>query len=286
MKYRLLSLIPKNLQSYMLGSLTRMRAPSPLGKMLNEKFVSFFNINMAEAEKPLLGYATIEDVFTRKLKDGARPIQGDLCAPCDGVLRISAPLEAGEAVQEKGLTYKIEELLYGNDQSAWDQGFQPYWYSSFYLAPHNYHRVHSPLAGTLKSILYIPGQLWPVNDTFNKIVPKLFCRNERVVFSLSDGQGGKAYLVMIGALHVGRIAVSHEPSLISNALTRQFRKTFPRTIKFVSEKQLEIGEELGTFMLGSSVVVVFDKIMAERFNLKKITTPSPICLGQAFPRLY
>ncbi len=275
--YRILKLLPKNIESYIAGKVSQLRKPTSFVRACNKVLVKRFNIDLSDAEKSLEEYQSFEELFSRALKPGARPIKGALCAPCDSILRQSLPVERGQIIQAKGLRYSVEDLLGLSGQNTSD--FKPAWYCSFYLAPHNYHRVHAPFSGQMPSARYIPGELWPVNEHFVKVVPRLFCRNERVVFELLHPQGGKAFLVMVGALNVGRIKIKGVDSFVSNNLERQFKRTKDRLFSFSPNREVTVGDELGTFMLGSSVILVFDENFTRNFKFKKITKPSSTRVG-------
>lgn len=278
-KYQLLSLLPKNLQSYLVGGLSRLNWPSSLAPTMNKALAKALNIDLSDAEKTVADYRSLEELFTRTLKPDARKVVGEVCAPCDSNLRLSLPVEHGQLLQAKGLHYSIDDLLCLNE--AEKKEFNPAWYCSFYLAPHHYHRVHSPFKGQLHSARYVPGELWPVNEAFVNIVPRLFCRNERVVFELTHSSGGKAYLVMVGALHVGRIQIKNVESFVSNDWGRQVRPSKTRVFSFSPHREIVAGDELGTFMLGSSVILVFDDILAKTFSFKKVSKPLAMKVGES-----
>ncbi len=277
-----LTLLPKNLLSYCLGSIVRLELPEPLSQALNKKFARTFKLNLSEAELPLSDYRTIEEVFTRKLKTGARLWYPGFASPADGtILQSSAVKHSDEALQIKGCTYSLNELIFGKqsrDESS--EAFTSHWYTTIYLAPHNYHRVHTPLAATLTKIRYIPGNLWPVNERFNKLIPGLLSNNERLVFELTTAGKGRVMVVMVGALNVGRIASSHAPELTSNTWQRQLEGKNSQGIR---EKNctvsLATGAELGVFMLGSTVVVVCDQTAAKEHPLQYLTAPHPVHVG-------
>lgn len=269
----LLSLLPKNLISYLTGVLVRLSFPKSIGIFLNRSFVKLFKIDMSEAEYPLTHYKTIEDVFTRRLKKEARPVSNSgYCSPCDGVLSLSESLKPGEnfALQAKGFRYEVSELVFGRKQSA-PPLFKPSFVSTLYLAPHNYHRVHSPISGELISLWHIPGTLWPVNPKFLDKVPRLFAKNERLVFEIRTKEGGTLYLVMVGALNVGRIKTPFWKELTTNdelLSPRAKKKNQP------SQTHIKEGEELGTFLMGSTVILVFDQKAHKNLPHKPKVFPS------------
>jgi phosphatidylserine decarboxylase len=238
-------------------------------------FVKAFGIDMSEAERPLEEYATIEDVFTRKLRPLARPIDGELVFPCDGVLSVSGPADENTAVQAKGLDYSLAELMFGDDVPP---DLYLGWSATIYLAPHNYHRVHSPMRGELKTLRYFPGELWPVNKPSVRWTPSLFTRNERLVFDIETPEGC-LYLAMVGALNVGRITTPFLTDFASNGSRRQARQG-ARTFELDRPHRIVPGQELGTFMLGSTVIIAFDEALATRYRMDQALSSRPVRLGE------
>ncbi|MCX6117529.1 MAG: archaetidylserine decarboxylase [Proteobacteria bacterium] len=276
-----LGILPQNLISLSVGAVVRAKLPTTLAKPLNKIFVKTFGINMAEAEFPLAHYETIEDVFTRKLQSGARKVaNAAFVAPSDGVLVKSLESSDGTAVQAKGISYSLSELVLGSKgkQNPEALGYLPTWFSTVYLAPHNYHRVHAPMSGVVKALRYIPGRLWPVNSPAVQAIPGLFCRNERLVFDLELPEGGKAAVVMVGAMNVGRMTTPLDSEFVSNAVDRQLGN------HQVTEKQLNYqlnaGDEIGTFMLGSTVIIVLDEKARLALSPERVDTPRSIKMGQ------
>lgn len=276
-----LAVIPQNLVSLAVGGLVRTPLPTFLAKPLNRAFVSAFKINMAEAERPLGEYRTIEDIFTRKLQPGSRAVAHGFVSPADGILERSEAANAeGHAVQAKGHTYSLKELVFGSQSKA-DGAieFSPAWFTTVYLAPHNYHRVHTPCAAVATALRYIPGRLWPVNRPAVRAIPRLFCRNERLVFDLEIPGGGRVWAVMVGALNVGRMVTPILPQFVSNSTSRQFGAN--EIVEMAVNHRLGVGDELGTFMLGSTVIVVFDKKAMELLKPQLVEAPMSVKMGQS-----
>ena len=275
-------LLPKNLLSYLVGVIARVSWPKPIGRWFRHAFASVFRLDMSEAEKPLDDYDTVEDVFTRKLKPGARVVSAPFCSPADGYLARSEPLRDDAAVQAKGIDFKLSDLVLGETavSDALGRSLDLAWFVTVYLAPHNYHRVHSPVAGQLEAIRYLPGELWPVNRVFVQRIPRLFNSNERLVFDIAIEGGGRLYLTMVGALNVGRMTSPFLPQEATNGLERQFSAR-PKTHRFANPLPLAAGTELGTFMLGSTVVLALDKAALARFPLVQTTENQPILMGQS-----
>ncbi len=276
----LLHVVPKNLLSFGVGALVRLRVPGAAGRSLVGKFASAFNINMGEAEHPVGAYATIEDLFTRKLKPGARTPVPPVGSPADGMLARSAACENGTALQCKGFTYSLKELVFGPTEDPEREKLDLAWQQTVYLAPHNYHRVHAPFSGKVTAIRYLPGELWPVNVPFVLRIPRLFARNERLVFDFEPDFGGRAFVVMVGALNVGRMVTPLLPGFVSNAISRQWGGARAVVQRFSPGTSVGIGDELGTFMLGSTVVIAYDRTALARIKLVPNEENRPILMGQ------
>jgi len=270
-------ILPRNVISFCVGWLARLKLPEALQRTLNGAFIGAFKINMVEAELLPEAYESIEAVFTRKLKPGSRAVGGDLVSPADGFLARSGPVSGGQLIQAKGLGYDARELVFGGfSLSAPAADYT--WFTTIYLAPHNYHRVHAPVSGRLTCVRHLPGSLWPVNIPFVENLPRLFCRNERLVFDIEIEGGGLVHAVMVGAFNVGRMETPHLPDFatndwdgIQNPQAREFRLS--------PGVDLHAGDELGTFLLGSTVVLVFDQKAAARFQPVQAEGNRPILMG-------
>ena len=259
MFYRLLHILPKNLLSHFVGILTHARYPFGLHTLVKNWFIRQYRIETAEAEHPLDHYPTMGAFFVRRLKPGARPIAASpLVSPVDGTLTQGGLFQPGKAVltQIKGLDYTLEELT----GPGWDlQDYREGGFLTIYLAPYNYHRIHSPIEGQVTQVSYIPGALWPVNTWSVGHIPGLFVVNERIVVEVAGskeaGDTGKALVIMVGATNVGRITLDFHSGMIGNQLPRhkgsQWRPAQP--------VRLEKGGGLGCFELGSTVILILSK---------------------------
>ena len=243
-------------------------------------FVRAFNIDMSEAELPVEKYPSIGDLFIRKLRPDARPIRGPVCSPADGMLcQIRQANQGNLAVQIKSINYSLSDLVFGPcSQNQLDAG----WYFTVYLAPHNYHRVHGPASGHLRKIIYHPGTLWPVNQRFCNLVPQLFVKNERLVFEIALDEKDQSFMhvVMVGALNVGKIKTSCAMDFFTNDF---FARKRCGSSEFVIKKSIDItiGQELGIFMMGSTVVTVFNKSAARLFKFQEVLESKPIKMGES-----
>ena len=213
-------------------------------------FARRYEVDLREAEHNRLeNYASLNKFFTRRLKPGARPIAGDertLISPVDGCLTQFGSADDGELIQAKGLHYRLEALLgEPTDRLATLMSGAC---ATLYLAPHQYHRVHLPLAGALKRTRYIPGQRYSVNGHTAAVVPGLFCRNERVVCWFETAAGPMA-VVLVGALNVSSISTAWLGEIASGR-ARVWDATGH------SGREFARGAEIGRFNLGSTVVFV------------------------------
>ena len=276
---KIISHLPQNYLSFLVGKLFRIQLPRKAQNIALKLFAFLCKIDLLEAKKPLTQYSSIEELFTRELKDGLRPLhKGEVISPCDGYLsQLDTLSSQGQIIQAKGLQYSPQELLFAGEKK--DHNFSPFLTATIYLAPHNYHRVHSPINGELLSVCSIPGKLWPVNRQLVPYIPNLFCENERVVFELKHQELGKLYLVMVGALNVGRISSKFSSFNPTNDFPQRKKEISPRHEKLSPPAVIKKGEELGTFMLGSTVILVFDKSFEGLVSFEKTQDNLPIQLG-------
>ena len=214
-------------------------------------FVGRYNVNMAEAANPdIASYTSFNDFFTRALKPGARPLaSADLICPVDGAISQFGPIAKDQVFQAKGHTYSTTALVGGDAAAAarFDNGH----FATLYLSPRDYHRIHMPCAGELTRMVHVPGDLFSVNPTTARGVPGLFARNERVVCFFESAQG-PFVLVLVGATIVGSMAtVWHgqvNPPRTGTLRQWDYAK---------GQVSLQQGEEMGRFLLGSTVVMLF-----------------------------
>lgn len=264
-----LKVIPKNHLSFIIGELVHRPLPGVLGALSVKAFAKKYKINLDEAEKNISEYKTIGDLFTRKLKPGARPILGGVVHPADSAISQSGVAADGIMIQAKGKTYTVEKLL--QSQELADK-FREGFYITYYLCPTDYHRVHSPVTGVVRQSIYIPGELWPVNSWSVNNIRELFSVNERVVTIIETGKGPVA-VVMVGATNVGKMTVSYDPQIVSNDLISPLRGGIGQKLKSLTNKSLRpivrsktydgfpisAGDELGIFHMGSTVVLLYAK---------------------------
>jgi phosphatidylserine decarboxylase len=247
--YRYLRYVPKNRLSRTAGRLVHARLPRPIARRLVRWFARTYQIDVGAASMPIEEYPSIGHFFIRDLREGLRPIEGDFVSPVDGVLRNFGTIADGRLEQIKGKTYTVERFLGDPDYAKrYENGS----FFNLYLSPQDYHHVHSPVSGGVVRSVHIPGKLWPVNDWSLANVEELFSINERVVTYIESHLGLVA-VVMIGATNVGKMSVVYD-TFISNAADAD--RTVART--YDPPKAIGAGDKLGTFHMGSSVVILLE----------------------------
>jgi phosphatidylserine decarboxylase len=250
--------IPQHLLSRLVYHATRSRSPV-LKNALIKSFMHGFHPDMSEAARPdPLSYASFNDFFTRVLRPGARPIDSDsrtLVSPVDGAISQIGRLDGPQIMQAKGHSYSLQALLGSGGAGApdWAPKFAGGSFATLYLAPFNYHRIHMPLAGTLRAAWYVPGKLFSVNAVTASAVPGLFARNERIVCIFEAGTLSFA-LVMVGALFVGSMDTVWHGEVTPRSPRRRIELPLEATR---APLRLEKAAEMGRFNMGSTVILVF-----------------------------
>jgi phosphatidylserine decarboxylase len=245
-------LLPKQAMTWVAGKVASARMGG-LTTAIIRRFVARYRVNMAEAANPdITSYPTFNDFFTRALKVGARPLaEAELICPVDGAISQFGRIERDQIFQAKGHRYSTTALVGGD--AALAAQFQDGHFATLYLSPRDYHRIHMPCNGRLLRMIHVPGELFSVNPTTARGVPGLFARNERVV-CVFDGERGPWVLVLVGATIVGSMAT------VWHGQVNPPRPGQLRDWRY-GEQQIELnkGEEMGRFLLGSTVVMLFPK---------------------------
>lgn len=266
-------LVPQHLLSRIAGKIAASEIYW-LKNLFITSFIKKFNINMQEAKlKNADDFASFNEFFTRELEDGVRTFNDEdnsIISPADGAVSQIGDIANGRIFQAKGQDYSLLELL-GGDQTLNDE-FMGGVFSTIYLSPKDYHRVHMPTTGTLRQMIYVPGDLFSVNQTTAENVPRLFSRNERLV-AIFDTEQGPMAMVLVGAMIVAAIE-----TVWAGRITPPQRK---RKITEYSNPQkivLNKGDEMGRFLLGSTVVLCFAK---NQINwLEALSAESPLRVGE------
>ena len=260
-------LLPQHLLSRLMFRFARIQAPW-IKNLFTSWFVSKYKVNLTEALlEDIDEYKHFNDFFTRALKDGSRPISDSkLVSPVDGVVSQFGSIKESMIVQAKGKEYSVEALLADNSINDLYTSF-----ATIYLSPKDYHRIHMPFDGSLKSMKYIPGNLFSVNQRTVNDIDEVFARNERLV-CFFDTEYGEIALVMVGAIFVGSMETSWE-----GQITPPYTKSI-KTYDYDSRQiELSKGEELGRFNMGSTVILVLPK-ESPKLNLE---TGQVLNMGQS-----
>lgn len=245
-------LLPKQALTTLAGRIAGAR----MGGMTTatiRRFIARYGVNMAEAAEPdPAAYATFNEFFTRALKPGARPLApAHLVCPVDGAISQFGAINGERIFQAKGHDYTATALLGGD--AALAAHFHGGHFATLYLSPRDYHRIHMPCAGRLLRMVHVPGALYSVNPATARGVPGLFARNERVV-CVFDGDRGPWVLVLVGATIVGSMAT------VWHGVVNPPRSGTPREWSYHEQDiRLAQGDEMGRFLLGSTVVMLFPK---------------------------
>ena len=238
--------------STLFGKFADREFPSVLQSIINHSYVGVMGLDMREFQKPG-DYKSLNKLFTRALKS-AREIDFDpsvVISPCDCTVVDMGKIESERAYQIKGMSYSIRELLteyYAEDIAKLEGGE----YINFYLSPKDYHRYHIPFDMKIESCAHIPGKLYPVNMPLLKNKSNLYIENERVVLKCRDRAGKIHYMVLVGALNVGRMVLTFEKRVNTN------RGSGAERLYFDYEEPIEMkkGELFGWFEMGSTIVVL------------------------------
>lgn len=245
-------LLPKQLLTVFAGKVAGARSGKLTAQIIHW-FVGRYQVNMAEAANPdIHSYATFNEFFTRALRSDARPLaQADFVCPVDGAISQFGAIENDQLFQAKGHHYSTTALVGGDHKLA--AQFQDGSFATIYLSPKDYHRIHMPCDGRLTRMIYVPGDLFSVNPVTARGVPGLFARNERVV-CLFESAHGPFVLTLVGATIVGSMATVWH-GVVNPPRSREVRM-------WEYDKQnvsLKKGDEMGRFLLGSTVVMLFPK---------------------------
>lgn len=266
-------LVPQHLLSRIVGKIAASEIYW-LKNLFITKFIKQFGINMQEAKlKNADDFASFNEFFTRELEDGARTFsdqENGILSPADGAVSQIGDIKDGRIFQAKGQDYSLLELL-GGDKALSDE-FMGGKFTTIYLSPKDYHRVHMPTTGTLRKLVYIPGDLFSVNQTTAENVPRLFARNERAVAIFDTNQGPMA-MVLVGAMIVAAIE-----TVWAGRITPPSRQI--KTTDYTNTQPIELlkGVEMGRFLLGSTVVLCFAE---NSINwVEELTAESPLKVGE------
>jgi phosphatidylserine decarboxylase len=251
-------ILPHHALSSMMSKLTHCENKT-WKNLFIKQIIKHYGVNMDEAlEQDINAYKSFNDFFTRELKPGVRPLSTErnaIVCPADGAVSQSGNITDGKIFQAKGKSFTAIDLLGGDAARA--EPFNNGVFSTIYLSPKDYHRLHMPLTGTLREMVHVPGRLFSVNTRTTNSVPGLFARNERVC-CMFDTEAGPMALILVGAIFVSSVeTVWHgvvTPPSVSSVKSWQYQDNAPT---------LKIGEEMGRFNMGSTIIVLFGKDKAK-----------------------
>lgn len=271
-------LLPQHILSRIVARIANCRI-RPIKNFVINQYCKFYHIDMTDMVEPnSIAYPTFNEFFTRKLKPGSRPISSDdksIVSPVDGKIGQIGAINKNLLVSAKGKNFTLEQLLADNKDAT---QFHNANFVVLYLAPSNYHRIHMPVRGKLRSMRYIPGKLFSVNpNTINRI-PGVFARNERVVITF-DTAFGIMSMILVGAIIVGSIETTWAGVVMPNKHKGVVNWDYTK-----QEIIFEPGSEVGSFKLGSTVILLFpEKTMQWNKTWQK---DNPIKMGQNLGTLF
>jgi phosphatidylserine decarboxylase len=244
-----------------------------------KQIIKHYGVNMAEAlQSDITAYNSFNEFFTRELKPGIRPLSTEanaIACPCDGAVSQAGKITDGQIFQAKGKSFNVIDLLGGKAKRA--APFNNGIFTTIYLSPKDYHRLHMPLTGTLREMVHIPGRLFSVNPATVNSVPNLFARNERVA-AIFDTDAGPMALILVGAIFVSSVEMVWHgvvtPPSVSSVQSWQYGEDAP---------SIKIGEEMGRFNMGSTIIVLFGKDQAQ-WDVE-FKAEQPVKLGELIGRV-
>jgi phosphatidylserine decarboxylase len=261
---QIIRVLPRAQISRVMGHLADAKWHPHVGRAVVRAYCRAYDVHLDECTRS--EFQNFDAFFTRTLKDGARPQaggQGTLTSPADGRVESMGPVDRNRTFTVKGRPYSVEELV-GSAKEA--RRYEGGLGCVVYLSPRDYHRVHSPVSGTIHHITSIPGDYYPVNSIGLRHVKNLFARNRRVAIAIDNDQGlGRVTVVMVAAMIVGRIT-----TIGVDARDVPFGDHHPAM-------QIRQGDEIGIFHLGSTAVVFIEERAHGRFAVE----PGPVRMGQS-----
>ena len=250
-----------NIISMRFGKFASYQFSPAIQSFINRAYVSLLGLDMSEFRDPST-YKTLNELFTRGFEI-PRAIDEDkksVIAPADSLITALGKINKTELFQIKGMAYNFEEMLTVSFDEKKLEKVKNGSFINFYLSPKDYHRYHSPMDCTISKLIYVPAKLYPVNMRYLKNKLNLFIENERVMLECQDVRGKVFYMVFVGALNVGQMTINFEPQVQTNA------KALKQMVFSYDNLPLSKGDEIGTFKMGSTVLMLFEK------DFGKITT--------------
>ncbi|MDD3596928.1 phosphatidylserine decarboxylase [Sulfuricurvum sp.] len=244
--------------------------------IINRSYVRMMGLDMSEFDAPDT-YPTLNALFTRKFrhKRSFSSDPKDMISPCDSLITECGKIEDDTALQIKGMRYSVDEVLGEGISDDAKKSIHNGTFVNFYLSPRDYHRYHAPIDMQVLHAVHIPGKLYPVNIPSLKKQVNLFIENERVVLECLSGEGKRFFMILVGALNVGKMVVSFEPRIQTNSNALNPSQYSYRDL------YLSKGDDFGCFMMGSTIVMLCEQEMVE-FG---ISTGHKVSFAQTIGRL-
>ena len=236
------------------GSFASYKFPAFFQHLVNNAYVKSMGVDLSNFH-PAYHYETLNELFTRELSF-KREMPKDptvIVSPADSLVSELGSIENGTALQVKGFEYSVDELLTEHISDEYKEKMKHGKFINFYLSPKDYHRYHVPTDMRVTKVIHVPGLLYPVNFTYLKKINSLFVKNERVILECFDNTGKLFYMVLVGALNVGKMTLSFEPKIETNIDASEVK------VYEYDDVELKKGDELGMFMMGSTVVIFFEE---------------------------
>jgi phosphatidylserine decarboxylase len=248
------TLLPQHALSRFVSKFTHCENVAWKNFLINQ-IATRYGVNWDESiTQNLNDFKSFNHFFTRELKAGARPLtteRGAIASPADGVVSQAGKIENGDIFQAKGKSFTVTDLLGGDAKRA--EKFNDGQFTTIYLSPKDYHRLHQPISGTLREMVHVPGKLFSVNSATTQAVDGLFAKNERVV-AIFDTEIGQVALVLVGAIFVSSIE-----TVWHGVVTPPTSKTIRSWNYDKDAPILKIGDEMGRFNMGSTIIMLFEK---------------------------
>jgi phosphatidylserine decarboxylase len=250
-----------NSASRLFGKIASKKFPSLMQLGINKLYTSITGVDLSMFH-PHGHYETLNALFTRELRF-KRDISKDpksIISPADSLISAQGEIEASDALQIKGFSYNIRELLTEHISNEHIEKMIGGEFINFYLSPMDYHRYHVPMDMQVLKAIHVPGLLYPVNFKYLKKVPSLFVKNERVILECKDTNDKLFYMVLVGALNVGKMTLSFDERIETNV-----ESSLEKVYEY-EDIHLKKGEELGMFMMGSTIVMLFEQDFVDLLN--------------------
>ncbi|HOP27956.1 MAG TPA: archaetidylserine decarboxylase [Spirochaetota bacterium] len=261
-KIFMFKIMPKSMLSMIFGWITLIPLPSGIMNGIIDWYCNKYGVILEEAVIPDGGFRNLNLFFTRELKKGARKIDksaGSVVSTTDSRVDQFGTITKEQIIQAKGITYSVRDLIPSPEAEKFIGGK----FITLYLSPGDYHRIHSPVDGKITGFFNIPGKLYTVQEFMVNSLPGLFAVNERLITYIKTTKGNVA-VCKIGAMNVGKISIPYDDAVTNSLTGKKYEKLYSKD----EYKAVKKGDEIGTFNLGSTVIILFEKGMIDFSGLK------------------